>query len=674
MTNARALRYLYRTCGCCHQPHATRKTIYCFLIVASAMAAGCPSSTGAQRGLRTSGGFLLTSEHRGSPTSTIVETFKPPRIDGKLHDWPRRRFFALEYQPLSLLPTRHSETSVKVAFCYDLNRLYVALQVKDGTRHVPFRAWRHGDGFMLTLGDPSNRSTTSRFVTLGFAGTSKGKQVVVVNRNGHFFPSEPVKDIAFAHRVDKEAGLVTYEASIPWRHLDPFRPLVHRSWGINVIYTDNLGKGRGSSKRMLVPDQFADAEFTSWRRVRTFHFAPRPRRTQCQVSLRRRFVLIGYPLPLTLGCTLSTDRGAPYRVEAEMRVGGRLLARQKHDMTGATTTWRVAELSLRAPKSIPTGDYQVVIRLRRGSQLLFHTSRKVFVVGADGLMLYAAWQKLERSGRANHPLLPSLAIRVRWLLHFIFDRAPSADPAPLKKILRESRMLVRLLQSPTPAFKQRGVSFRFAHRSAIDGTLQPYSLFVPPQYDPRRPPPLLVVLHGSGVDEQRTIQGAIRRYKKTGWMILAPKARGLSSWYLGPAGDDVVEAVRHVGRLMPYNRKRVYLLGFSMGGYGAWKISLSHPQMFRAVVVLSGGVFPQTGGFRTGPNVMDLLRRNKRPLPAYLVVHGGRDKSVSVGPVRRLVQQLKAQGVSHRYVERSRAEHGNYSVAKQVIGWLRQYR
>ena len=40
------------------------------------------------------------------------------------------------------------------------------------------------------------------------------------------------------------------------------------------------------------------------------------------------------------------------------------------------------------------------------------------------------------------------------------------------------------------------------------------------------------------------------------------------------------------------DRRRLYLTGLSMGGYGAWQIALDHPGMFAAAAIICGGIHP----------------------------------------------------------------------------------
>lgn len=150
--------------------------------------------------------------------------------------------------------------------------------------------------------------------------------------------------------------------------------------------------------------------------------------------------------------------------------------------------------------------------------------------------------------------LPALEIRLEWIKEFMEEAPPFADIRHLNQWHQEASTLLENINEGKPALFLPGRISRLAHRSKIDGTLQPYSVFIPENYDKETPFPLFVTLHGSGVDEQRPMYYmtrmvnymSIKRNLKRNFIVLAPKARGLSDWYLGDSGKDVIECIDHV--------------------------------------------------------------------------------------------------------------------------------
>ncbi len=125
------------------------------------------------------------------------------------------------------------------------------------------------------------------------------------------------------------------------------------------------------------------------------------------------------------------------------------------------------------------------------------------------------------------------------------------------------------------------------YRSSIDGSAQPYGLLIPDNHDSSRPAPLYVWLHGRGdkttdlhfIRQRETSRGQIA---PPGAIVLHPFGRqciGFKS-----AGEiDVLEAVAHVSAQYAIDPNRIVLMGFSMGGAGAWHVGAHYTDRWAAV-------------------------------------------------------------------------------------------
>lgn len=140
---------------------------------------------------------------------------------------------------------------------------------------------------------------------------------------------------------------------------------------------------------------------------------------------------------------------------------------------------------------------------------------------------------------------------------------------------------------------QRGPLVR-AYHSTIDGSVQPYGLEIPKDLDLSKPVPLYVWLHGRGdtttdmhfVAERMSRKGQIA---PAGAIVLHPFGRhclGFKS-----AGEiDIFEAIDSVKHRYNIDPDRVILIGFSMGGAGAWHIGAHYADQFAAVHAGAGFV------------------------------------------------------------------------------------
>jgi predicted peptidase len=264
------------------------------------------------------------------------------------------------------------------------------------------------------------------------------------------------------------------------------------------------------------------------------------------------------------------------------------------------------------------------------------------------------------------------------------DSPPSADIGSLDRWDQELNLLFKNVDEGKPALFLPGRLARLAHRSEIDNTLQPYSVFIPLDYDEKTPTPLFITLHGSGIDEKRTIFNVTRillsqrvkekptpRRRELGkFIVLSPKARGLSDWYLGDSGKDVIECINHVKKLYRIDERNIILDGFSMGGYGAWRLGLLYPNLFKAIIIRSGAVSPLTD--LKGDNILDLLDKVKPTGMNIFIIHGDKDNSIPVKNARMAVQKLEELGIEFKYVEVKGAAHGGYNKWDEIFSWLKK--
>lgn len=142
-----------------------------------------------------------------------------------------------------------------------------------------------------------------------------------------------------------------------------------------------------------------------------------------------------------------------------------------------------------------------------------------------------------------------------------------------------------------------------AYRCATDGSLQPYRLYVPrrladPSERQRSRAPLLVYLHGyvPGYDkhfwvEEQSLAGLCAAAEQTGAVLLVPFGRSNTD-FVSIGEVDVLRAMDESCRRYPVDRGRVYLLGYSMGGYGAYALAAHFPDRFAGLLSMDGRPVP----------------------------------------------------------------------------------
>jgi poly(3-hydroxybutyrate) depolymerase len=217
--------------------------------------------------------------------------------------------------------------------------------------------------------------------------------------------------------------------------------------------------------------------------------------------------------------------------------------------------------------------------------------------------------------------------------------------------------------------------------SILDGSSQRSYLVVPPDL-PDGPRPLLVILHAWGSNNEGRWPPIEREAANRGWLVLTPNFRGPSDHPEGcgslVAQQDVLDAVAFVREKLPrisVDKKRIYVMGYSGGGFMTMLIAARHPDTWAAASAWAGIADLAAWYQETSQDtIRDQLRacfggppddrlaaqyRERSPI-AYLqpsltvpieIAHGDHDPQVSVGHALRAFDLLAPGAVSPMEVE-----------------------
>ena len=279
--------------------------------------------------------------------------------------------------------------------------------------------------------------------------------------------------------------------------------------------------------------------------------------------------------------------------------------------------------------------------------------------------------------------------KMRWS---DFGRAPR-DWEYVKRQLATAREYAQKLAKGEDPYQDRTGLLVKAYRSEVDDTLQPYALYVPKTYDPKKAYPLLVSLHGAtsnhllnrrrvfglgnrpGESDYEAIRNEDVAFPDVDFIVLTPYGRGEVAGYNGLAEQDVLRAMDDVERAYNVDKNRVYLTGLSMGGGGTWHLGLRYPDRFAAIVPVCAlvdlSLFPFTQGASaddralfdlTGPTA---IAENAANLQVF-IFHGDQDPAVNVENSRRMVaryRELGFFGKNVRYFELPGVNHFAWDFA-----------
>ncbi|HJZ56668.1 MAG TPA: prolyl oligopeptidase family serine peptidase [Gemmataceae bacterium] len=209
---------------------------------------------------------------------------------------------------------------------------------------------------------------------------------------------------------------------------------------------------------------------------------------------------------------------------------------------------------------------------------------------------------------------------VEWALKYEAKLDP-ADVTLIKKSLaRGTQRAEGLAAGKVPWAERKGKVVR-GYLSVVDGSVQPYGLVIPANYDPKKPARLDVVLHGStrlvGMSELRFMNrfdegdGPVGSAPESDYIELHPLGR-VENCYRWAGETDVFEAIEAVCRNYKIDRDRIVLRGMSMGASGTWHLGLKHPDRFVALGPYCGYVDTHEFSRTPLPNFVEV-----GPLPPY---------------------------------------------------------
>ena len=110
---------------------------------------------------------------------------------------------------------------------------------------------------------------------------------------------------------------------------------------------------------------------------------------------------------------------------------------------------------------------------------------------------------------------------------------------------------------------------------------------------------------------------------------------------------DVMNVLEIVRKEFTIDDKRIYLMGHSMGGGGAWHLGRKYPDLWAGLAPIA----PAAGGPPTG---LDKIKH----IPVILV-QGDQDTAVRPEGTRRWAEKLKELNLTHEYLEIPGAGHGD---------------
>lgn len=223
----------------------------------------------------------------------------------------------------------------------------------------------------------------------------------------------------------------------------------------------------------------------------------------------------------------------------------------------------------------------------------------------------------------------------------------------------------------------------------VDGKQSDFTLYLPKDYDQKEKWPLIVFLHGAGergsdgvLPTNIGIGKSIRQDHELYPAVVVFPQCPAGSWWSNEDCTNIVDEISKKYIESPKtDKKRVYLTGLSMGGYGVYYFGARHENRWAALWSLSGRGIPG-GGHKpsigsvahtySGDDVYRYTAKSISDVPVWLV-HGERDMIVPVSESRKIFNYLKLFNAPAHYKEYPGGVHNIWDEAysdKEMVEWL----
>lgn len=218
---------------------------------------------------------------------------------------------------------------------------------------------------------------------------------------------------------------------------------------------------------------------------------------------------------------------------------------------------------------------------------------------------------------------------------------------------------------------------------STQGDSLPYRLLRPETVKPGKKYPLVLFLHGAGErgnDNERQLNhggqmflNPVNREKHPAFVLMPQCPQGKYWGYRErpesfipsnmPVGQEITPLFRAVKELLDsylskpeVDKRRIYIIGLSMGAMGTYDMICRYPKLFAAAVPICGTVNPERLS-----GVKDVKVR---------IFHGDADDIVTVEGSRGAYKALKAAGAEVEYIEFPGCGHNSWNPAFNYPGFM----
>ncbi len=191
-----------------------------------------------------------------------------------------------------------------------------------------------------------------------------------------------------------------------------------------------------------------------------------------------------------------------------------------------------------------------------------------------------------------------------------------------------------------------------------------YMAYVPKGKENEKGLPLVVFLHGAGERgdnvELVAVHGPLKRVRQGAefpFICVAPQCPKDSFWPI--EAKTLALFIDAMVEKYSADKRRIYVTGLSMGGFGTWTLGLAYPDKFAALIPICGAGVPWAAGAM-------------KDVPTW-AFHGDKDEAVDVSGSIDMVNGINTVGGNAKLTVYPGVGHDSWTVTyedEKVYEWM----
>lgn len=193
-------------------------------------------------------------------------------------------------------------------------------------------------------------------------------------------------------------------------------------------------------------------------------------------------------------------------------------------------------------------------------------------------------------------------------------------------------------------------------------------------------PPLLILLHGTGSNEQDLFSFADQLPGK--FLVVSARApytisNGSYTWYelhfengkpiynkeqAEQSRKTILAFIEQLKTKHDFDPAKVYLCGFSQGGIMSYSVGLTHPDKVKGIAVMSGRLLEEVKTTAASKEQLKSLQ--------VFISHGTQDNVLTVQYARESQAYLKQLGITSQYKEYPEPHTISREMFADLLNWL----